>query len=506
MSRFLTILEVSQKQAYIFSSNKVKDNIVNSAIISKVLSPDYFTTIQDLKYEETSNLVYSGGGHTILEFKSKEEAKDFVSILTLHIYKNYAGLEVFAKTVEYDETESPKNNLKNLSKHLERKKAVRQATFHQGSFGVEVIDSETRKTKALDTSEYRQLVQDEEYGETTRLFTPKNFRPAYKFEDLSGKSGVASKIAVIHIDGNGMGKRVDELYDIIGDTDWKNVKIKLRAFSEGIESDFKSAYHEMTELVGDSILSGSLKNEFVLNTDKESDTHNEKQYFPIRRIITAGDDICFVTNGAIGLECARIFIEKLSTKKNVVDGKGYFACAGVAIVHCKYPFYKAYELAEMLCSSAKKHGAILSPNDMGRSLSLIDWHIEYGELKDSLDEIRKNYICHDGNHMSLKPYTVVSGNVQNTNEYRLFVERISKLQSEGKKIGKGKIKNLRAAFKEGILETDNYIRFNRMEDFIDEPFIEDITSGKDSNIKACKWFDAVEMMDVFTKITEGGIK
>ncbi len=45
MSRCLTILEVSQKQNYIFSSKKVKNNIVNSAVIAHVLGADYIAEV-----------------------------------------------------------------------------------------------------------------------------------------------------------------------------------------------------------------------------------------------------------------------------------------------------------------------------------------------------------------------------------------------------------------------------------------------------------------------------
>lgn len=41
MSHFLTILEVSQKQAYIFSSNMLKDNVVNSAVIAWIMSKSF---------------------------------------------------------------------------------------------------------------------------------------------------------------------------------------------------------------------------------------------------------------------------------------------------------------------------------------------------------------------------------------------------------------------------------------------------------------------------------
>ena len=45
MDRYLAILEVSQKQAYIFGSNKVRDNIVNSTIIAYVLGEDYIEKV-----------------------------------------------------------------------------------------------------------------------------------------------------------------------------------------------------------------------------------------------------------------------------------------------------------------------------------------------------------------------------------------------------------------------------------------------------------------------------
>lgn len=75
------------------------------------------------------------------------------------------------------------------------------------------------------------------------------------------------------------------------------------------------------------------------------DCQDTKQpYFPVRNIILAGDDVCFVTEGRIGVECARIFLEKIWGKVNSVDNKNYSACAGVAIVHQKYPFIRHISL------------------------------------------------------------------------------------------------------------------------------------------------------------------
>ena len=61
MNRYLVILEVSQKQAYIFGSNKVKDNIVNSAIIAYVLGEKYIDKVLSKRgYDKEKNGLFGG--------------------------------------------------------------------------------------------------------------------------------------------------------------------------------------------------------------------------------------------------------------------------------------------------------------------------------------------------------------------------------------------------------------------------------------------------------------
>ena len=159
-------------------------------------------------------------------------------------------------------------------------------------------------------------------------------------------------------------------------------------FSESIDENFKEAYKEMTEVVAKNLEEDLKKEE---GDRKFKDLKLSNNHFPVRRIITAGDDICFVTEGRLGLECAAAFIKALGKTRNAVDHKSYSACAGVAIVHQKYPFYRAYELAELLCSNAKKFGASYSVDGSGKDVSAIDWHIEFGEMSDSLEAIRKKF-------------------------------------------------------------------------------------------------------------------
>lgn len=525
MSRCLTILEVSQKQNYIFASKKVKDNIVNSAVIAHVLSAKYIKKIlQETAYSEEENMVYSGGGHTILEFSDENLAKEMISIITKTIYCEFDGLTVFAKSKVFDDNVSMKDCLEELTKALERKKSVRVAAFHQGSYGVEMIDSDTLDVIAENSvSDTKKDIEESEYISSARKYTPEGYTPVYKFEDLGGTKNDSNFIAVIHIDGNGMGKRVENLYEKLEENkkqSWTDMKQSLRAFSESIDDDFKTSYREMTETVANQLEEGLDKK--ITLKDKN---------FPIRRLITAGDDICFVAEGRIGIECARIFIEKLAEKKNRVDGKEYSACAGVAIVHQKYPFYKAYELAEMLCSNAKRYGAQISPDDNGSCISAIDWHIEFGELKDTLDEIRREYMTLDQNRLELRPYVVcVSGkNEIMDNEkyaakrYDNFKKVITRIQHNESNYGNGKIKELRSALKQGEVATRNYLVFNQMKDILIEnrPDADKVTTdvfskfftGKVSKGEAfilqpddkkhSLLYDSIELMDSFIALEEG---
>lgn len=488
MGRVLTILEVSQKQAFIFSSNKMRENIRNSAIIAWVLSPEYIQKVLEKEgYSDGMNMVYSGGGHTVLQFDSLAEAKKNVSVLTEDIYRNFDGLEVFAKSLEYDENYGPAKNLENLTTALERKKSVRSAAFKHGTYGVESIDSSTLNAKECPTAHGNSLAEEIEVAteKADQQMQPEGYNVVKKFEYLGGSKNETNFIAVVHIDGNGMGKRVKRLYEKYGESDWNTIKVKLREFSEGIDKDFKDSFKEMNDEVGAALQSGRL-----------DDLKLEGKDFPVRRVISAGDDICFVTEGRIGIECARIFIEKLTQKKNCVDGEAYGACAGVAIVHQKYPFFRAYELSEMLCSNAKKYGAVLDKVNNGADISSIDWHIEYGEIGDSIAEIRQRYIDYDGNSMVTRPYIikapkeVLESDTSKKHQYSEFKRIFGILSKNGEIYSSGKIKELRGALKQGKTETKYYLDFNIMRDLYEFEYTEAL-------------FDVIEVIDSYLIINGG---
>ena len=175
MERCLAMLEVSQKQSYIFGSNKLKDNIRNSAVIAWIMSPEYFEEVMKdpKRFNQKDNLVYSGGGHIVLEFAGREQAVQFVRKITFTIHREYPGIEVFAAVKEYEEDKNPGENLKLLTAALEEKKSLRLAAFHQGSFGIEEIDPKT--LKPLSDQEKRNKEKQRNYTDCISNHDNSNF-------------------------------------------------------------------------------------------------------------------------------------------------------------------------------------------------------------------------------------------------------------------------------------------------------------------------------------------
>lgn len=504
---YLVIVEVSQKQEYIFSSLRLKDNVLNSENIDLAVSREYFKD-RDTGFSD-ENMVYSGGGHTVLEFSNKEEAVGFVKKLTKSIRDDFKGMELFAKVMEYDESKTPAENMENLYKELEMKKAERKTAFKRLTFGInkrEIINPVKVKKRGGDEFD---VYKGDSY---------KGYKIVNGADRLGGTKGESNFIAVVHIDGNSMGRRVKELREQYGNQrDWGTFKGKLDEFSSDVDRDFKKTYDEMLDEIINELDKGKLKNNLSI----------EKNVLPVRKLILAGDDVSFVCDGRIGLECAGIFLKKLSKKVNGADGKKYTAAAGVCIVHAKFPFYRAYNIAEGLCKNAKSFIA-----GEKRDGCAIDWHIEYGEMEDSIKDIKKDYIAKDGTNLMLRPYFV--GCKDEKISYENFRRLVIKFQEERKKrdmdMSRGKMKGLRDALRQGEVAAGRYIVSNRisdiyitpmeeynnflenregsiglkeMENVVKSMYIEKSEAGSKKE-KKCILFDPVEIMDTFIAI-EGGI-
>lgn len=498
----LVLWEVSRKQDYIFSSNKLKENKGASLVIEKVI--EEIPNMINAAYMD--NLIYNGGGSSLYLF-NKEEAKNFIKSVSEKILRDYPGIEIFIVMEEYDEyKDKVTEKIENAYKKLAIKKNRRMNSGAQISFGIERLCSSTglpAVEEYIDDGQKRYrsaevIVKLKESESSSKKFD--NLLPVSKgineFVDLA--KGEKNYLAIIHIDGNQMGKKFDQLRDYFEYEEGnyyvtnKEYLDALKKFSDEIRNIYEAAFKNMANIV-------------KLNEDKlKDDTKIKEGRFPIIPIILAGDDITYVTNGKIGIETARIFIEYLNKNEIEIYNRNKVklnACAGVAIVRTSHPFVKSYSLAEDLCSNAKKRRRAEYPDD---DYSLIDWHIEQGDLLGNISDIREeHYKTLDNKNLTMRPlYLNNKKDWKSYDNFKIAYSDITNRKICGDTIARNKLKELREIFKKGEKDTEIFLKSNKIDNFFGG--FSDNKGNYCFNKDGCMYYDAVEIMDLFVELDGEG--
>jgi hypothetical protein len=445
----LVMYEISQKQNYIFRTNRLIENVGASTIIRQLTEEP-----QQLFKRVNIQLPYAqekivGGGNAVFIFDQEEDARRFAKYLTSGTLKFFPGIEIFLVTksidwqndILYDKKNKQgqlikKGVLSQMRDALADKKNKRSQAVQQLSWGIHFICSDSGlpasalsfdKDMKTQVPRARELVIKEKMGRETRdtifekhLLEDLNkqinnktfsFLDQKKLESVfhQRKSDQAkSYVAIVHIDGNAMGVKVGSFLKktFKSNDDYIN---QYKAFTKEIDDTYKQAFKKMIHhLMNDYDRWASV----IYGTEVASYDENLKYTVPLRPIVSAGDDICFITYGQLGIECARLFIQYLQEQN---EKQSFEACAGVAIVKHKFPFWLAYELSEQLCSNAKKRlkadlenwerlgmGTKESPYDS----SLIDWQlVKEGDFQFDIDLMRRSlYENEDGSYLLQRPY------------------------------------------------------------------------------------------------------
>ncbi len=363
------LIDTVSIQSYIFSSNKLKENIGASYIVENIFGDFMKKCLEDV-FDKSFNLDswqenkymfmmksdknldfevgYIGGGKALLFFNRKEKMSEFTKHWSKKLLLEYPGINTAVAIDEYDPDEAFKIWFDRMNKQLRKNKnenllntTVRKMNISEdcklSDFAAECTyhdaDGESRISKSSKVK--LQNTEKSNIG-VKKLCLDDNDK--WEFTDqvdkLWQKEG-DNYIALVHIDGNNMGVMFQGCSTLE----------EIRELSHTIYEITRESYKELINYI--------IKNEEILKNEKYFDKKKfEKNILPIRSIVIGGDDVTFVCNAKLGIHIAEKFIE-IWTKQSCGDKK-LSACAGIAIVKSKYPFYRAYTLCEHLCSGAKK--------------------------------------------------------------------------------------------------------------------------------------------------------
>lgn len=163
----------------------------------------------------------------------------------------------------------------------------------------------------------------------------------------------AGFVAIIHADGNDLGKRIVKSLRALGDTEGSSL---IRAF-RGISETISTAMEESVRIATKECLP-------VL--ERQEASGKARSYIPARPVILGGDDITILVRADMALdfvcrllsafeEQSHMQISKLRNKEWYDSGLGeqLNMASGIAYVKEGFPFDRGYALAESLCEHAK---------------------------------------------------------------------------------------------------------------------------------------------------------
>jgi hypothetical protein len=485
------ILEIATKsiQSYIFSSNRLAENLGASWLVSQATEvwpeevlENHFPNEIYKQAIETQNppqveRVYAGGGKCQLIFADTEQMKKFLGAYSRRLLKNAPGLQVEFKYGEFI-WDAPGQSLRNVLEAKLEALSVPQSERLGGlsvtavcqSSGLPAVAKKDGKLISAATKA-KTLVNDTAFSDLFDKGFQESFLLSSELDKLGRSKGEFSYIAVVHADGNRMGKLFENFLKEKSDRDYIE---KVRNFSDLVKKKTKQAMQEMLKQLAKEIIE--------LNKNSHNPMLHQEQgkyIFPLRPIIIGGDDVTYVCDARYGLRSAWLFLKFFEEcfKKVAEEMKeqALTACAGVAIAKVRYPFARIYDLAEDLTKSAKK----LSQG----KVSCLDWHQAMAGISGDIETIREREYKVQAGSLTRRPFTL---------EGWQELEGIFKVFSEQAEERRNKLKALRQALRNGPEDTQKFFDLNPelCED------VRKLPSGVEGWVdKKCVYYDALELID-----------
>lgn len=504
------LIDITSIQKYIFNSNKLKPNIgasfiIENEVFGNILNQAIENTIgyqidleewekQHSGLQEEVNIAYIGGGNALLLFTNPENIENFIRNYSRTLLITFPGLTPAFAT---GRIELNNNNFRlelgKLRASLKKNKQteyIKTTLFKTGitedcsitgemqefqnSYGLEFSGIAKAKYEAFDRAK-KEI--DSRYEEELEH----RFEFASDFSHM-GVDEEKGYIAVVHVDGNSMGKKFMNCQTLQ----------EFRKLSSAVKQISREIMGEMVTHIVSLIDKDKHKiaNEVKLVLNEETG----KYFLPFRPIISGGDDFTFVCEGRLGVYLA----EKLMSffKQKHLDTESLSSCAGVAIVKAKYPFFRAYKLCEQLTDKAKE---MVKSNPAKNQNALHFVIAGSGFLSEDYDEIvKQQFMVNQKKQLLNGPYYLTG----ETNSIENLKRKMYEIRygSEEIRWPKNKIKELRNVLTQNESQQKYFIetlkaRGLNVKDITE--FENDSLWKKDGKIESTPLYDIFELLNFY---------
>lgn len=323
-------------------------------------------------------VVYEGGGNFFVLYKDKETCIEINKIFTRKLLKELYTLKVLCTYIELE------NGLVNFiedRKELYEKHRISEAEESVicpvNTLPFVQVDEITSLPLTKYNENTRKKVSTEAEAKLAKHLDVYNEKYGEKdLDKLVTRKGEESLLAVVYIDGNNMGAKVQ---NVLGtETSYDQCVKKLRETSEFIQKNY---------------VEDRIKDIDQMLEEKEK---KGKKKAGKRLVVFAGDEINLICNARDAYDIAKTYLKGLHQVSWKDSTEPCSACAGIAIFHSHAPYAQAYKIAEECCESGKTRMKKLekarAKEGKSKEVCYIDVHYCQKGIGMSLDDIREKEV------------------------------------------------------------------------------------------------------------------
>ncbi len=513
-----------------------------------------------------AEVIYATGGNVLVLFKDETLARQFVRQHSRRVLASAPGLTLLFSIQCFDWAAAPEHVFDwsahpdgsgfNPERHggglylavqhafadLDRQKANRPFDAPLLGLGVTAACRSTGlpATHILSYGEDRNLplsssvvaklraapLATDELCEQFRAAIAGDFDFPSDLDQLGRTRGEQSFIAVVHIDGNGFGeamRRLGQRYAHDNRTYIDALRKRSRALQDAAETTLTEMLNSLTNFVHRVEQARKQgKHLWPVEPPELVLADDNRKYLPFRPLIIGGDDVTFVCDARLALSLTTRYLtlfadraaEALCKAGALLPDEQPSACAGVAVVKSRFPFARAYQLADELCRNAKRARARAQDTTNQPQGAYLDWHIAISGLIDDLSAMRRREYRTPHGELTLRPVRLTQPKdgtslTAETARTWTIVERLTRaFQESNWAQRRNKVKALREALRQGPNAVERFVAIYGDAEL---PELAEGDKGKhrrtgwldsssNGSLARCAYFDAVELMDLHLPI------
>lgn len=435
----LIYLETSGNQAYIFGTNRLRENVGASEVLRRAGTTlvaeavnqvcggglavptddaaelqhwiaNQQVALEDQREHDAVEVVVATSGKALVFVRREETARRFVTAWSLLVTDRLLGLDacaVYTDPFDLADPDGLAGALSEAHRRFEEARVCRTSPLARflrlpvvaecatsGLPAASVCDehgSETPRSRVVETKRAHFDAAVRRFGALLKGDSDHDVLlvPQRNIDQVAERWGL-DWLGVVHADGNGLGqvfmtfaRHVQTIHGRDSTTNRRFVEM-YRGFSQALDrltvGAFRDAVHR------------------TFNADDFRRERDRAWTLPIVPIVVGGDDLTVMCDGRRAIPFARRFLDAFEDRCQQEPRDGPIRrimaaaqqtdrigmCAGVAVVKPHFPFFSAYRLAEELLRSAKQVKRAV--RDL--PCSALDFHIAYDSRETDLDTLR----------------------------------------------------------------------------------------------------------------------